>query len=124
MKKHKTNKDLTVALVILAVLVALALINYLLCTARLNDLAKSAEGIECGDTTDAEAIKEDFYGTAFLLSVTLNHDDIEEAEEYVIELAEMAKGEDEAALSLAKSRLISAINQLKRLSGIGIDSII
>ena len=124
MKKRKTNKDLAIAIVIFAALVALALLNYLLCTARLNDLERSAEGIECGDSAEAEAIKEKFYKTAFLLSVTLNHDDIEEAEEYLIELAEMAKGKDAAALSLAKSLLISAIKQLKRLSGISIDSII
>ena len=117
-------KSITVAAIILISLILLTLANVLICDRAITEIAEDAESISIGDTEKAETLKKDFRRAAFFLSITVNHDDIDEAHAELIELVCVAKSGDPTALEIAKSRLIAALDQLKRLSGIGIDSII
>ena len=73
---------------------------------------------------NSDSIGEDFARLAFLISITVNHDDLEDAEECVIEFKEAIRSGDEDEIRLAKSRLVAAFIQLGRLCGVNIDSII
>ena len=124
MRTKKSKKAFTVAIVIMALLFSSGLANAMICHASLDSLSRSIESTERGDTEGASKIAEDFSRVSFFMSITTNHDDLEDAEQFIIEFKEAVAGEDEYALKLTKSRLMAAIKQLKRLSGIGIDSII
>ena len=125
MKKSKKDKrDVTIAIVILISLIVFAAANSIICTSRLKALSSAVENTEYGDVVAAKMIREDFTRLAFLMSITVNHDDLEDAEECVIEFSEAIRSGDEVEIRLAKSRLVAALRQLGRLCGFNIDSII
>ena len=124
MKINKNKRDIAVAVTIIVMLFLSAIANALICSNRLDELGALVGEIESGDIAAADRVSERFTKIALFISITVNHDDLEDAEVCVIEFQEAVNSEDDAALRLAKSRLISAIGHLKRLSGISIDSII
>ena len=124
MNSKKTKRDLAVATVILLFLFSAATLNALLCSRQLDKLSLAISDTGQGDVEGAEAIRERFDSLSFPLSITVNHDDLEEAEAYLLEFTVAVEYDDEATLEIAKSRLIAALRQLKRLCGFGIDSII
>lgn len=123
-KTGKDRRDIIVATAILLSLTASATANTLICQNQLKKLETAVVKTERGDTKSADTIQEDFERIAFFMSITVNHDDLEDAEKCVIEFREAVDSEEETAIRLAKSRLIAALGQLGRLTGIGIDSII
>ena len=123
-KSRKGKRNVAIATVILISLILLAAANSILCVGRLEALCYAVESAECGDVTAAERIEDDFARLAFLMSITVNHDDLEDAEERVLEFRKAIKSGDDTELGLAKSRLVAAFRQLGRLCGVGIDSII
>ena len=124
MKKKNELRDVWVAVAILALLIILATANVVTSSALLNGLAKEVDAISVGKVTDADKLYQKFTRVSFFLSITVNHDDLEDAEELLAELTVAVRGEDSGEVEIAKSRLNSALRQLGRLSGAGIDSII
>ena len=124
MKKKNELRDVWVAVAILALLIILATANVVTSSALLNGLAKEVDAISVGNVTDADKLYQKFTRVSFFLSITVNHDDLEDAEELLAELTVAVRGEDSGEVEIAKSRLNSALRQLGRLSGAGIDSII
>ena len=124
MKKKKRLRDVRVAVTILILLVALATANVVTSGILLKSLAKEVETVSIGKTAEAEALYKKFTRVAFFLSITVNHDDLEDAEELMAELNVAVRGEDADEVEILKSRLKSAFRQLGRLSGAGVDSII
>ena len=124
MKKKKRLRDVRVAVTILILLVALATANVVTSGILLKSLAKEVETVSIGKATEAEALYKKFTRVAFFLSITVNHDDLEDAEELMAELNVAVRGEDADEVEILKSRLKSAFRQLGRLSGAGVDSII
>ena len=124
MKKKKRLRDVRVAVTILILIVALATANVVTSGILLKSLAKEVETVSIGKTAEAEALYKKFTRVAFFLSITVNHDDLEDAEELMAELNVAVRGEDADEVEILKSRLKSAFRQLGRLSGAGVDSII
>lgn len=124
MKKKKRLRDVRVAVTILILLVALATANVVTSGILLKSLAKEVETVSIGKAAEAEALYKKFTRVAFFLSITVNHDDLEDAEELMAELNVAVRGEDADEVEILKSRLKSAFRQLGRLSGAGVDSII
>ena len=124
MKKKKRLHDVRVAVTILILLVALATANVVTSGILLKSLAKEVETVSIGKEGEAEALYKKFTRVAFFLSITVNHDDLEDAEELMAELNVAVRGEDADEVEILKSRLKSAFRQLGRLSGAGVDSII
>ena len=124
MKKKKRLRDVRVAVTILILLVALATANVVTSGILLKSLAKEVETVSIGKAAEAEALYKKFTRVAFFLSITVNHDDLEDAEELMAELSVAVRGEDAEEVEILKSRLKSAFRQLGRLSGAGVDSII
>ena len=124
MKKKKRLRDVRVAVTILILLVALATANVVTSGILLKSLAKEVETVSIGKAAEAEALYKKVTRVAFFLSITVNHDDLEDAEELMAELSVAVRGEDAEEVEILKSRLKSAFRQLGRLSGAGVDSII
>ncbi|MBR2351236.1 MAG: hypothetical protein IKA67_04325 [Clostridia bacterium] len=124
MKKEKRLRDVRVAVTILILLVALATANVVTSGILLKSLAKEVETVSIGKAAEAEALYKKFTRVAFFLSITVNHDDLEDAEELMVELNVAVRGEDAEEVEILKSRLRTALGQLRRLSAVGIDSII
>ena len=124
MRTKKSKKALAAAIIIMLLLFFGGIANALICRISLDKLSQSIESTVQGDAEGATRITEDFSRISFFMSITTNHDDLEDAEQFIVEFKEAVSGEDKQALKLAKSRLVAAMKQLKRLSGFGIDSII
>ena len=124
MKKKKELRDVWVAATILVLLVLIATVNVLVSEALLKELSADVESVGIGEVAAAADLRQRFAKVAFFLSLTVNHDDLEDAEELLAELTVAVNGEDEDEVEITKSRLKSALRQLRRLSGAGIDSII
>ena len=129
MKKKSVVKDTVSAVVILVVLLILTATNGMLSSYALDRLTSYTEIIETGGDHEAafEAVmmlEKEFYTWRFFFSITINHNNIGEAEEQLIELKEAIKTKDPTVAAIAKSRLIGSFEELRRLSGYGIDSII
>ena len=94
MKKEKRLRDVRVAVTILILLVALATANVVTSGILLKSLAKEVETVSIGKAAEAETLYKKFTRVAFFLSITVNHDDLEDAEELMAELNVAVRGED------------------------------
>ena len=129
MNRKRISKDVILALLILLLLVIFAVTNGLISASALNELTATVTDIEIsGEQEDtlkrAHMLAEKFDVWSFFFSITVNHNDIGEAESELIELVEAIEANDTTAARIAKSRLLGALEELRRLSGFGLDSII
>lgn len=124
MKTKKQPRDVWIAAAILLLIVVLAATNVFVSDAMLGDILTDIEALDMGDAEKAEALEGKFSRVAFFLSITINHDDLEDAEDLLAELTAAVKADDEDQIEITKSRLRTALGQLRRLSAVGIDSII
>ena len=124
MKIKKQPRDVWIAAAILLLIVMLAAANVLVSDAMLDDLLVEIDGVGADNAEKAEALERKFTGVAFFLSSTINHDDLEDAEDLLAELTAAIKAGDGDQIEITKSRLRTALGQLRRLSAVGIDSII
>ena len=124
MKIKKQPRDVWIAAAILLLIVILAAANVLVSDAMLDDLLVEIDGVGADNTEKAEALEGKFSRVAFFLSITINHDDLEDAEDLLAELTAAVKIGDGDQIEITKSRLRTALGQLRRLSAVGIDSII
>ena len=124
MKKDKHLRDVRIAVVILTLLIILAVANVAISAGILKELSGDAEALTLGEVDEAEELCAKFSRYAFFLSITVNHDDLGDAEECLAELTVAISGDSLEEVEVAKSRLLSALSQIRRLSGAGIDSII
>ena len=124
MKTKKQPRDVWIAAAILLLIVVLAAANVMVSDAMLDDVLTDIEAVDVGSTEKTEALEGKFSRVAFFLSITINHDDLEDAEDLLAELTAAVKVGDEDQIEITKSRLRTALGQLRRLSAVGIDSII
>jgi len=129
MKKNSVLRDVWLAVFLLLLLFSLTLANTLIYEHIVGTLIEKAEELniaeDCGALSEqVKLIEEEFDRWNFFMGITVNHDDIGRAESELIELVEAIESNDATAARIAKSRLIGALKQLRRLSGAGIDSII
>ena len=124
MKTKKQPRDVWIAAVILLLILVLAAINVMVSDAMLDDILADVEAVDVGSAEKTEALERKFTGVAFFLSITINHDDLKDAEDLLAELTAAVKAGDENQIEITKSRLRTALGQLRRLSAVGIDSII
>ena len=124
MKSKKQLRDVWIAAAILLFIVILAAANVLASDAMLDDMLTEIEDVDTGDIEKTKDLEDKFSRVAFFLSITINHDDLEDAEDLLAELTAAIKVGDEDQIEITKSRLRTALGQLRRLSAVGIDSII
>ena len=126
MKKKAFLREVTTAISLLVILTVLAILNTLLSARGIERFISRVYAIDESDSTESELreIEESFGRLGFFISITVNHDEIDEAEGELSEMTAAIREGDEVAARIAKSRLIGALRRLRRLSGAGINSII
>ena len=129
MKKTVIVREVRLAIIFLVLLFLAVGISTAISSAVTSGLIESIGALYTGEgcqksSAAADAVYEKFESWRFFFSITISHDDIGLAESELLELVEAVKAGDATAASIAKSRLIGALKQLKRLSGIGPDSVI
>lgn len=109
------------AVVTLVVIICLACADGAMVTGRIDEIRDDIEAAE--DPGEVEAIREKYRRYERLISISVSHEDLMAVEDLMAQYeCEIRMGEEGAQVT--KSRLISAIAHLKRLSTINIDSII
>ena len=82
------------------------------------------ESLSAESHQEYERLYKDFKKKEQYISLTVNHEDLTDVESSFSEIVGAAKANDEEAFLTIKSRLIDALDHLRRLSGINIDSIL
>lgn len=111
------------AVLVLSVIFTFACVNTLLLSRMIEDIENQVlEAVP--EYEDFAKVYDSFLRKRLYLGITVNHDDIATVEEEFAEILGALKIGDTETAKIAKSRLVSALGHLKRLSGFNIDSII
>lgn len=118
-------KALIFAYVTLAAVIATVFINSFAVSDAVGDMINSLQEVE--NSTDNKEkyieIYDEFKRYRKYINLTVSHDIIMSIEENFAEILGALEADDEESLIITKSRLISELSHLKRLSGINSDSI-
>ena len=121
-------KAVKVALAILIFTVALVLINSFFLSHTVNGYREKVSAINSEDTEKAYSaylsLYEDFRNSEKYISLTVSHADLMNIEETFSSAIGAAKANNSDELEIIKSRLQDALDHLKRLVGINLDSIL
>lgn len=129
MKKVAMGREVRLAIVLLVALIIAVGVSTVISQNVIGDLIESTEALYTDDGCirsegDVKKIYDKFEKWRFFFNITINHNDIGYAESDLLELIEAIRANDSTAAGIAKSRLVGALKQLKRLSGVNSDSII
>ena len=126
MRKKAFLREVATAISLLSILTVLAVVNTLLSARGIEHLISQIDTLDEHSPSEAELkeVEENFDRLGFFISITVNHDEIDEAEGELSEMIAAIREGDETAAKIAKSRLVGALRRLRRLSGAGINSII
>ncbi len=112
--------------IILGVLFILVGINTAVVDEMIDETIARTQSLEPSPTLDADFGQlHDYYESrAGYINLTVSHTMMGEVEEAFAEMEGSVKSEDTDGFIKAKSRLIDALGQLRRLAGLSFDSII
>ena len=106
----------------------LVVLNSVILRSLISDTITAVEGAEEQNTEKAEIeysqIYKKFKSKETYIAITVNHEDMTNIEDAFSEVVGAAEAGDREGMITAKNRLIDALQHLKRLSGINIDSIL
>lgn len=118
-------KVFTASVCALAAVTILVFMNSFLSAKLIDSVMEKIERIDTDTTQDELYEISDFYmKRQTYLALTVSHDDLSEIEDIIAELIGSGAVCDADGVIIAKSRLISALSHLRRLSGINLDSIL
>ena len=96
----------------------------ILITKTLNDVKDLPDYLTDVSYSECENLYNNFKKQEKYISLTVNHEDLTEVESSFAEMLGAIKANDSESVLSIKSRLIDALEHLRRLSGINIDSIL
>ena len=96
----------------------------ILITKTLNDVKDLPDYLTDVSYSECENLYNIFKKQEKYISLTVNHEDLTEVESSFAEMLGAIKANDSESVLSIKSRLIDALEHLRRLSGINIDSIL
>ena len=120
-------RTVRIAFVLLFITLFSVVANSIALTGIITDIRDKVKAAP-DDTTDAaydeySEIYSEYNEYSSYISLTVNHEDLRDIENSFAEIIGAAKADDTEALLTIKSRLIGALEHLRRLSGINLDSI-
>ena len=115
-------KSLAASCLILLLIALFTLFGSLYISKSLDELS-SALHINNNSEYIAKSAEEIFLSKKNTLSLLLNDKDIDEIEDYIIDLKSAAESGDLPDIEKAKNRLVSKLEQTRRLCAFNIDSI-
>ena len=120
-------KTVYVATILLAVTLIAVIINSFILKDMITDIADEVMAAEEADAESAfreyTEIFEKYKKKSSYISLTVNHEDLTDIENSFAEIIGAARSGDIDGVITIKSRLVSALKHLGRLSGINLDSI-
>ena len=116
------------AVCVLIILTATIFFNSVYIQRLTDTLAQKVEGVTTDNIESAEqvleSLYEDFKSAEKYISLTVSHDDLTNIEGDFAEILGAAKAGDTESVITLKSRLVSSLKHLGRLSGISLESVI
>ncbi len=111
---------ITACLVIIAVI-----LNSIFLGILLENLINECQSIpdKCESLSDYEQLYQRFKDLHKFISLTVSHEELSEVERDFAEIIGAAKADDKESLIIAKSRLVTTLSHLRRLSLMNIDSV-
>ena len=111
---------------ILVLLFVFVFINTVVVDRMLDETIDKAESLNISERIDEDfnALLESYERHAKYINLTVSHVMMSEVEEAFAELGGAVKSDDKNSFIQAKSRLVDALGQLRRLAGLSLDSII
>ena len=119
------EKILAVALLILVI--AFVTVNTLILDKQIEDVTERVNSLSIKGENAKESAKkiyDDFMKKEKYMSFTVSHDDLTSIEDCFVEMIGFISVDDIPNAEVTKSRLISYLEHLRRLSGFNIDAVI
>ena len=119
------EKILAVALLILVI--AFVTVNTVILDKQIEEITESVSSLTINSENakeGAEKIYDDFMKKEKYMSFTVSHDDLTSIEDCFVEMIGFILVGDISNAEVTKSRLISYLEHLRRLSGFNIDAVI
>lgn len=120
-------RSVKVAFILLAITLCAVILNSIMLRTTFNELTDNVREVDDTDLAAAHEkyteIFDRFKQKEWLISLTVNHEDLTSVEESLSEIIGAAKTGDADGVATIKSRLINSLEHLSRLSGINIESI-
>ena len=104
--------------------IANSIVLNILIAKTLNDVKDLPDYLTDVSYSECENLYNNFKKQEKYISLTVNHEDLTEVESSFAEMLGAIKANDSESVLSIKSRLIDALEHLRRLSGINIDSIL
>lgn len=124
-------KTVIIAYTIVFIVIALVVLNSLFISYNIKEVIRLLNSESTMQKDDTEKllsvyneIYDDYRRRQKFLSITVNHEDLTTIETEFEEILGSALADDKENIIIAKSRLIGALEHIRRLSGINIDSIL
>ena len=115
------------AVIIIIIVVSFVIINTIVIESQIDDIQKRVENLiihKENATEEAVDIYNEFKKKEIYISLTVNHDDLTNIEDYFVELVGCLSIGNVDDASVTKDRLTSSLEHLRRLSTFTIDAII
>ena len=118
-------KAFIAAVCALLTVTALVFLNSFFTARCIDEVLGKIEDVDGNSSVrELEELSDYYMKRQIYLSLTVCHDDLSDIEDIISELIGSAEVGDKDGIMIAKSRLISALSHLRRLSGINFDSIL
>ena len=120
-------KEKILSIVLLVMVIAFVTVNTIILNKQVEEVTKSVSSLSL-DNDDAEMearrIYESFMKKEKYMSLTVSHDDLTSIEDCFVQMIGYLSVDDKKNAEVTKSRLISYLEHLRRLSGFNIDAVI
>ena len=120
-------RDKIIAIIILISVIGFVTVNSIVIDRAVDDLLKEVESLDFQDSeakTEAERVWKKFKDNSAFISLSVSHDDLSNIEDTFREMIGAIATDDKDSADIAKYRLLSYLEHLRRLSGASIDAII
>lgn len=120
-------KDKLLAAILLIAVIAFVIANTLILRNHIQEIIGSVRELNVNSEEAfavAKKVYDDYKDKEKYMSLTVNHDDLTNIEDCFVELIGYLAIKDNDSATVTKSRLISYLEHLRRLSGFNIDAVI
>lgn len=120
-------KEKILSIVLLITVIAFVTVNTIILERQIDKVTQNVGSLDIyGDNVkeDAEKIHNDFMNKEKYMSITVSHNDLTSIEDCFVEMRGYISVGDLKNAEVAKSRLVSYLEHLGRLSGFNIEAII
>lgn len=120
-------KEKIFSILLLISIIGFSIVNAVILNYQIEETTNELTSLKLNEESAEETAKkiyESYMKKQKYMSITVSHDDLTNIEDCFVEMIAYLSIEDDQNAEVTKSRLISSLEHLRRLSGINIDAII